>query len=398
MSEGHFTRDGFGARRASFDYALNVPACRARSAREARNTKGKPPSLSKKRHIFRLQGKKFLINLPLKCHRRTTTPTTVMTEFKFFCPLCGKQIQCDTSYGGSQINCPACQQPITVPTASNPTSTPTMQAGTAPAGKPVDWAKRKIMAGAAAIVILFALIALAAWFFVFNALPRGVPRDGLVAYWRADGNAKSLFGKLDGKLAGGATFAGGLNGRAFLFNGHGATVKIPGGSDFDFGDKVTIEFWMKAATGNSMRSYQGLVTSDFWWVSLTSGYTPNIGVNFGISTDGGRSFAETANPNGGGCVVSAGEWHHVAGVYDGAELQLYVDGTPAGRPLSHAGAISKIPSRSFVAIGSEDGRSTAPDCVGTRYFNDLIDEIGIYRRALSPDEIAAIYDFGKPRN
>ena len=40
-----------------------------------------------------------------------------MTEFKFHCPQCGRQIQCDVSYATSQINCPACQKAIVVPAA-----------------------------------------------------------------------------------------------------------------------------------------------------------------------------------------------------------------------------------------------------------------------------------------
>ena len=39
----------------------------------------------------------------------------IVAEFKFFCPRCGRQIQCDTGYAGTRINCPACQQPIAVP-------------------------------------------------------------------------------------------------------------------------------------------------------------------------------------------------------------------------------------------------------------------------------------------
>jgi hypothetical protein len=38
-----------------------------------------------------------------------------MPEFKFSCPQCGQHIQCDTAYAGAQINCPGCQQSITVP-------------------------------------------------------------------------------------------------------------------------------------------------------------------------------------------------------------------------------------------------------------------------------------------
>jgi DNA-directed RNA polymerase subunit RPC12/RpoP len=40
-----------------------------------------------------------------------------MAEFKFICPQCKQHIQCDSSYVGSQINCPACRQAIIVPPA-----------------------------------------------------------------------------------------------------------------------------------------------------------------------------------------------------------------------------------------------------------------------------------------
>lgn len=38
-----------------------------------------------------------------------------MPEFKFSCPQCSQRILCDTAYAGAQINCPGCQQSITVP-------------------------------------------------------------------------------------------------------------------------------------------------------------------------------------------------------------------------------------------------------------------------------------------
>ena len=45
-----------------------------------------------------------------------------MTEFTFPCPQCKQRIQCDTTYVGSQINCPMCQQAIIVPPIPPPTA------------------------------------------------------------------------------------------------------------------------------------------------------------------------------------------------------------------------------------------------------------------------------------
>ena len=49
-----------------------------------------------------------------------------MSEFKFTCPQCGQHILCDTQWSGSEINCPACQQTLVVPSLGPPViETPT---------------------------------------------------------------------------------------------------------------------------------------------------------------------------------------------------------------------------------------------------------------------------------
>jgi hypothetical protein len=49
----------------------------------------------------------------------------------------------------------------------------------------------------------------------------------------------------------------------------------------------------------------------------------------------------------------------------------------------------------FFSIGSEEGRTLEPGLTKTRYFKGLIDEVSIYNRALSPEEIAAAYRTGR---
>lgn len=38
-----------------------------------------------------------------------------MSEFKFSCPHCEQHIQCDESYSGKQMQCPACNHLIVIP-------------------------------------------------------------------------------------------------------------------------------------------------------------------------------------------------------------------------------------------------------------------------------------------
>jgi hypothetical protein len=260
--------------------------------------------------------------------------------------------------------------------------------------------------------------------------PDSPPRKntGPVALWHADGNGFDSVGKNDATSLKQVEFSKGVFGQAFRFNGDGASVNIPSSPALaDVGDQVTVECWMKADPDNPMNTYQGLVTSDFYGIETGNGHVPggSVGVSFFISTDRGSSWPDTADANGGGAVLSPGQWHHVVGTYDGAKLQLYVDGRPRGRPLLQSGrsfrraggriiaedvrredygsdalaaspqAVSPMTKEGFVSIGSEEGRMYDHSIIKSRYFKGLIDEVAIYHRALSADEITEIYFAGR---
>ena len=219
---------------------------------------------------------------------------------------------------------------------------------------------------------------------------------GLVSWWSGEGDGYDSEGGNTATLCGNATFAEGKIGQAFGFDGVNSYVKIPQSPDLNPTNQITICFWMKAAADNPMTTIQGLVTSDFYGVTICNGRGGRMGVNFYMSTTAKRGtttvgdFVHISDANGGGASITAGQWHHVAGTYDGSKLQLYIDGRPWGNPLAHTGRIAPMMPNSFVAIGSEDGRTTAPECIGKRYFKGLIDEVAIFNRALSAAEIQAL--------
>lgn len=239
-------------------------------------------------------------------------------------------------------------------------------------------------------------------------------RDGLVGFWSGNGNPNDASGTNNGVLSGNAGYAVWPAGQVFNFESPGSFVKIPRAPELDPGSQVTVEFWMKAAADNAMQNYQGLVTSDFYGVEISNGYGGTMGVNFFACLNGPSSFrrmglnsgfydgtttvanfTHISDANSGGAVVSAGQWHHVAGTYDGYQLRLYIDGQPWGRPVMRRGGVPPMLPRSFVSIGSEDGRTTCPDCLGGRYFKGAVGNVAIYRRALSLEEIREDYEAQK---
>ena len=79
--------------------------------------------------------------------------------------------------------------------------------------------------------------------------------------------------------------------------------------------------------------------------------------------------------------VFDGQWHAVAGVYDGAKVRLYVDGAQVGGEVTATGGIAYgLPERRLMF-----GRNHCD-----AHFPALIDDVRIYDRVLTPTEIATL--------
>jgi hypothetical protein len=68
-------------------------------------------------------------------------------------------------------------------------------------------------------------------------------------------------------------------------------------------------------------------------------------------------------------------------VKEGTSLQLYVDGVPEGAPVTHTGTYTLTTS----AIGALRRSSVG------NYFAGTIDEVALFNRALTAEEIATLY-------
>jgi hypothetical protein len=296
-----------------------------------------------------------------------------MPEFKFFCPNCAQQIQCDKGYVGSQINCPACKQTIDVP-----------RLGGSSDGKPPVQPKRNLTV-IIAMAILLVIVMGVGLFLVLK--PHGKPA-GLVAWWPAEGNAGDKIGHHDGILQGGVSFARGQIGRAFLFNASDAAVKIPASSSLNVGagNGLTIECWINPS---DVSRADPIVE----WNSGNNSY----GVHFYINISGAGNLYANIMDTGSSPhtfwsdagVVENNVFQHVALTYDKATgvAKMYCNGAVVAEKR----------------VGSFKPRTTYDLYVGRRVptqgesyaFAGLIDEVSLYNRALSESEISAIYNTGR---
>ncbi len=214
---------------------------------------------------------------------------------------------------------------------------------------------------------------------------------GIIAWWPGDGNAEDLIGSNDGLLENGVEFVPGKRNLAFRFDGINDFIKVPRTSSLNV-SKISIAFWMMADEKNKMdQCCQGLVTADYYLVELSGGWDPRVGVNFVVNTYISNGFMHTSDANDGGATVRPGEWNFIVGTYDGMKSQLYINGVASGNPAFVAGGIRPMLSNSFLTIGSEDGRKDCEGCIGTRYFYGTIDEVMIFNRAITDNEVSDLY-------
>jgi len=219
------------------------------------------------------------------------------------------------------------------------------------------------------------------------------PPDGLVSWWPGDGDATDIADSNDGTLQGNATFAPGLVGQAFSFGGGYDHVRIGNPTNLNsLSSGITLGAWVNPsvapAPDERQLSNMFAIVTKWGQSNLTDAYGMWLrkpgGDVLPVGSIGIRGISDKAQLNGG--VVPVGQWTHVAMTYDIASgiNKLYVNGEVVIQ-LTRPGGITQ--SNLKVLIGRED--SYLP-----RSFKGRIDEVEIYDRALSADEIQAIVDAG----
>lgn len=210
-----------------------------------------------------------------------------------------------------------------------------------------------------------------------------VPPD-LVAWWQAEGNASDAVGGSHGTLIGGAGFAPGVVGQAFVLDGVDGWASLANTATMDFGTgDFTIELWMNP---DSVSRLQDLI------LKVCCGFFPSNRLYL-IEIDAGtlRFLIRGTAANQNDLIVpvnlTPGVWHHVAAVRQGDTSLLYVNGGLIGSQT--AGVAADSGSGGSAAFGRQVPiHPLFP--TDTRFFGGLLDEISLYRRALTEQEIQQI--------
>lgn len=202
--------------------------------------------------------------------------------------------------------------------------------------------------------------------------------NGLVAWWKLNGNANTSIGSPNGVItnATSTTNSAGQTDMAYAFNGTNATINTA--STFGLGaTNASISCWIY----NPSATNHGLFVN----VGITTGFGIGVG-NTTTDTNGSKLVMLFNNVRWVPTSATVGTgWHHIVMVLDGAGTPTgYVDGISAG---AFAGAGSGVPSNAITTIG---GINNVP----ADNFNGSVDDVRLYNRALPLADILALYSAG----
>ena len=210
--------------------------------------------------------------------------------------------------------------------------------------------------------------------------------DGLVGYWRFDGSADVVADSSgngnDGIFVNGAPGPGRIGQAAELLGRDDSHVSIKASTSLDgFTDQITVTAWVFP---NSLPADYRVIASRQIGTQLHPdqfylGFGPDKGVmhykwHLGTMEDG--KVNDRSIYTG---VPEAGRWIHMAGVYNGKKMHLYVDGERIGSQ-EQSGKI-QVDDNPVTIGGEENG---AESLVVDGEFDGRIDEVRLYNRALGP--------------
>ena len=198
-----------------------------------------------------------------------------------------------------------------------------------------------------------------------------------VALYQLDGNANDTVGNHN-STASNVTYSTGKFGQCAVFNGSSQYITTGVDSSDISMTNTSFSCWVNfTATSGTIMDNGGAASSGRGLILETgSGYIVWQQAN-GTS---GQSTAITTASNS----YNDGNWHHVVGTIDGNRvMKLYIDGNvETSTPTANSSASSPL-------YTLEIGRRAF---YNSQYFNGSIDQVRIYDKALSSDEVSILYN------
>jgi hypothetical protein len=177
--------------------------------------------------------------------------------------------------------------------------------------------------------------------------------------------------------------------KSLLFGAAQADVFIGDVLDSDYRDLLSISLWFKWSV-----SHEGVLVSKLSTSTGTPGYQILCGTNNKLVFFLVNTYPTNAIEVETDGVYNDGFWHHLTVTYDGSEaasgVTIYVDGIEVARTTNYDTLSATTVTSANLRFGGRDA--------GDIWFQGNLDEIEVYNRELSPEEVIVKYNQGSPQD
>lgn len=208
-----------------------------------------------------------------------------------------------------------------------------------------------------------------------------IPLDSLIGYWPLNGNANDLSGNMNNGNVFGAVLAidrFGNSNSSYFFDGIDDKI-VCSTDNYGVTSVVSVSAWMRADTGN--------------YPCLVDKYDPNFDRGYVLRL---RAFGNACfeGRDGNSVFVSAAsdpdlymqKWHHLVGITDHNVWKIWVDNVLLDSIDDNHSSVDLQNNVSLIF-----GALSIPANGNYRYFQGWLDDIRIYKKVLTPQEITALY-------
>ena len=210
--------------------------------------------------------------------------------------------------------------------------------------------------------------------------------SGLVAYYPFNGDARDHSGNenhgvVDGPVLTRDRF--GQENSAFRFDGEKSTIEANVRGMPAIYSPQSFSWWFRI---NTNPTYSNELGADNMIALVDSG--KSIGIQFGFRAPGYKSLGLDTWNWGGGTLLEAEQptvriWHHCVYTYDGLTHRFFVNGEETSRSTVK----TQQDTPTLLMFGNYPS--------GDQYFSGELDDVRIYNRNLTQDEINILFNEGK---
>jgi hypothetical protein len=225
-----------------------------------------------------------------------------------------------------------------------------------------------------------------------NIFVKAVKADlttGLVGYWNFDEGDGTIaydssgYGN-DGTITGASWTTSGIIDGGLEFDGSGDYIIVTDSASLDITNEITISIWVK---------FYSISSSEPPFIIYKRGDGGNSDEIYKLGVDdygiGEIDFRINSNPVQGGSLTTL-NWYHIAATFNGTTKIIYLDANPVADEIQ---SVTIQTSNRNLYIGADH------DSTGfNQFFDGVIDDVRIYERALSSNEIISLFQLGGTNN